>query len=446
MSRSTITRLMDEMSLEELSDLKNQIDAQIENGSCNKNEINNITAQPSEPRVVKYRYKAQWGTVIPSHMKKTVLQDHNTCMLGISLGSANSEGDRFEGSIRWIAQNFSRCILVVADSIYRYTLQVIHKAPMESATTDALKLGEAFIAAHAAIIDRYRDECDFEWRCMSQVEQHSDFESYHEAYKTLYEQDAQIQSAINDEADKYLAGLASADVVLDSQEKDRASAISAKYFLEETAIFTCLCQQDTSVLIYPGTIKPLQIFSQAGIEGVPDPILKLIMIRLNLSSKTPYFCSAGSMPAVASLVPAYACSVLDDLTDEHWGHIRQYCEHKKFQVGDILVPKGKPNRALTILLKGNAEVLEGDWDSGQVNRTMEYGPVSLFGERSFFEGEPATKTLAALTDGELLELNSYSLKKMKKKVPATVTYLLSDIARLLAVRVLHEKSGPPSGI
>lgn len=429
MSRAAIARLMDEMTPQELSDLHQQIQLQLE-GADQHLSVRNDTR-----RTVNYRYKAKLGTVTPSSMKKVLFQTHSSCVLGVSLGSANSEGDRFEGSIRWIAQNFSRCILVVADSIYRHTLQITEHIAPEEGCVEALKLGADFIAEHRAIVDQYRDECEFEWRCMSQIEQHPEFSCYHQAYHDLYEHDGHVQAAINDEAHKYLAGLSRDAGSTGSLSTEQSVAVSAKYLLEESAIFTCLCEQGEPVFVYPGTIKPLLIFSQYDGAGVPEPIRKLVMVRLNLSTKNVYFSADPGPLAEEALLPAHACSVLGDLSDEHWAHIQQHAEHRRFQAGDVLVPKGRTNRALTILLKGHAEVLEGDWNSGEVKRTLACGPVSMFGERSFLEGEPATKTLAALTDGELLELSAYSLKKMKKKVPSTVTHLLSDIARVLAVRI-----------
>jgi tRNA-dependent cyclodipeptide synthase len=432
MSNLVITNLIQGMPIEELSTLQAQVQACIL-------DIRK-TATLDHSRIIKYRYRIRCGTVTPKAMKKQVLQGGEACMLGVSLGSPKSQGDRFEGTIRWISQNFSRCSLVLADSIYRYTYQITDHTPIEEATIAALSMGHQFINDYQSVVEKYSSKCDFQWIKMSDVEQYDHFDDYHKAYKQLYTNNQQFYQQINAEAESYLSGLSQADTLLHPTVRAKNIALSAKYFLEESVIFTCLCEHQHNTLLYPGTIKPLQILSAGVIEGIPEPIRKLTLVRLNQSSQTPYFDPPGKSDSNITYAPAYCSSILQNLTDDEWSNILQYTEHRQFQAGDVLVQQGSTNKLLVILLKGNAEVLSGDWQTGNVEQTRVCGPMSLFVERSLLEGYPVSKTLAALSDGEILLLTNRSLQKMIKKVPSTALHLLKDIARVLASRLVHINS------
>ncbi len=432
MSNPLIPHLMQSMSLEELLILQEQVKDRIDD----KRSLIDKQVKSSQSRTIKYRYKIRWGTITPKHMKKQVLQGNGSCMLGISLGSAKSEGDRFEASIRWISQHFSRCVLVLADSIYRYTFQVTNKVNIEAGRAAALKLGGQFVDDYQEIINRYRESCDFQWVKMSEIEQCPNFAHYHQSYQQLYHNDQQFHQQMNSEAQSYLSALADAQTLLHPLEKAQNIALSAEYFLEESAIFTCMCANGEHTLLYPGTIKPLQILSEGVMPGIPEPIRKLILVRLNQSTQTPYFSPPGKSDDT-TYAPAYSSSILENLNDEEWSHILQYTDHRQFQAGDVLVQQGETARFLVILLKGNVEVISGDWHTGDVKQTLICGPISLFGERSFLEGYPVSKTLAALTDGEILLLTSRSLQKMVRRVPSTALHLLTDIARVLATRLVN---------
>nr|VFJ62611.1 MAG: hypothetical protein BECKFM1743C_GA0114222_103205 [Candidatus Kentron sp. FM]VFJ63072.1 MAG: hypothetical protein BECKFM1743A_GA0114220_103235 [Candidatus Kentron sp. FM]VFK14324.1 MAG: hypothetical protein BECKFM1743B_GA0114221_103165 [Candidatus Kentron sp. FM] len=54
-------------------------------------------------------------------------------------------------------------------------------------------------------------------------------------------------------------------------------------------------------------------------------------------------------------------------------------------------------------------------------------------------GTPVTKTIAALTDGEMLLLTTSAYRKMFKQEPELAMHLLQDIAKLLAIRLIRDQ-------
>lgn len=389
---------------------------------------------------IKYRYIADMGTVSPQSIKKTVLKDYDACMLGISLGNQKSELDKFQGTIKWISAHFNRCALVVGDSIYKYTLQIQQNLSIKDAISLALTNGQNFIAEHESIVARYRDRCDFDWICMSDVEENINFDIYHKIYKKIYYKDAFFRSQINLSSENYLCGLPNSQKLLSAPLLQKNIDICANYFLEESAIFTCLCESNWNVLVYPGTIKPLQILSKGEIDGVPKPMLKLIQIRLNLQKSTPYFIRTVQEDNSMQLDPAYGFSVLQNFKQDEWASLLNYTKRKSIQAGDVLLSPVNTNRSLIILIKGNVEILTGDLEKGNVKPIAKCGAISFLGERSFLGEPPTSKIVAALTDCEILILTNQSYEKMKRQVPKLGLKLLSELAKVLAIRINYQGS------
>ncbi len=435
MTKKVIENL-DEMSLEELLDFRKQLDYVLRQKRCE----NKALIMLSDINMSKYRYKATMGTVNPQHMKQNVLKDNDKCMLGVSLGSPKSEEDRFEGTIRWISQHFKSCALVVGDSIYRYTLQVTDKMSPEDAKPAALQIGHDFVTKHEPIVSRYREACDFEWICMSQVEQHTNFTTYHELYQKLYEHDSVFHSQVNMGSEKYLGGLSNAQELLEPSTKIQNIAISANYFVEESAIFTCLCEDNWHVLIYPGTIKPLQILSEGKIANVPKSMLKLTQIRLNLKKKIPYISSTEQYDNSIRLKPAYGYHGIGRLKSQTWSQLMHYSRHKTFQAGDIISHMWDTKPDLGILYKGNVEILNSNLNTGKIQQVDTFGAVSFIGKLNFLSGSPFVETVVALTDGEILLLNERSFKKMRRTYQGATLDLLYHLTKVLHLRISHYES------
>ena len=428
MNNQQITNQLALMSHSQLLTLREQID------QCLTQQSQTNTRKSNTSRQLYYRYKIRCGTVTPKSMKEQLLQGDGNCMLGISLGSPKSQADRFESNIRWISQNFKHCTLVMADSIYRYTFILRQAQSLERARASALTMAEQFIIDNQAIIDRYTDNCEFQWLKMSQIEHYQHFHQYLETYQNLYRINSSFKQQIDHEAEKYLSGLAQSEQLLAPQVINKNIELSAQYFIEESAIFTCLSENGHHNLLYPGTIKPLQILSEGKIPGTPEAMKKLVLVRLNQSTQAPYFHPPGPFQTQQTYPPAYYSSILNNLNDNDWSHILAHTKERNFQAGDIIIKAGDGNRVLVIVLKGNVEVLTGDWSTGQVQQTLICGPISMFGERSFLSGSSATKTLAALTDGQALILTPGALQKLMKKAPTTALLLINDIAMVLANR------------
>lgn len=387
-------------------------------------------------RVLKPKYNVKIGAVTPKHVKKN-LTDYPSCVLGISLGNAKMEDDQLEASIRWISENFTHCSLAVGDSIYRYTLQATQTIEEQESKNKALQIGRDFVAKYEPMINRYRDTCNFEWACMSKVQQHVNFDKHHLVYKQLYVDNSVFKNLVDDSSNSYLSGAQDISALSES-EKEEKLKITTNYFIEESAIFTCLCEEDRNLLIYPGTIKPLEIIAGGEIDGIPKSIQKLIQIRINLKKKGSYVVRNANDRIPTPIPPAHDLKLLTKIKNDNWDLFLSYTNKRRYKSGDIIVFNGMSNKDLYVLTKGNVEVLTGDMESGRLMQREKRGDISFINEQNFLNGSPRNTTVAALTDCEVLFLSGKSFIKMLRINPEIAAPLLLDIANVLDKKILDE--------
>jgi len=67
-------------------------------------------------------YRAKVDFVSPQNRRDTFELEYE-CFLGVSLGNRNFEPVRFHSLLEWVSRRFSKCKILVGDSIHRLTLE-----------------------------------------------------------------------------------------------------------------------------------------------------------------------------------------------------------------------------------------------------------------------------------------------------------------------------------
>lgn len=392
------------------------------------------------------RYRASVSSVAPKAKKKTLTDDYRRCVLVISLRSPNSEGAKFEGCIRWIAENFDECVLGVCDSIFRYTLRVGGDIAPDAAAAQAVELGREFVAGHARVVDRYREQCRFEWLPTSQLAEQSSFQGYLTAFRELYQAGSAYREVVDEFGAKYLGRFLKRAESISAEDVATKERYVREYLIEESALFTVLCEQGCEALVYPGAIKTFVEIAEGRIPDVPEPLQKLVFVALRLNRGGLYFADSPEH-ADAAQAPGgggddndenvVGQGVLADLDADDWKRFMKYTERRKCLAGDILArANDSSERSLFIVLDGTLEVLLGDIDSGgKLKQVALRGPGSVLGEQSFVDGQPRSATVAALGDCEVLVLDPKQLKRMRDRDSDLAAALLFDIGRVLSLRI-----------
>ena len=139
-------------------------------------------------------------------------------------------------------------------------------------------------------------------------------------------------------------------------------------------------------------------------------------------------------PGATPEQPTAATAFLPHATDEDWAVIREHAEVLHATPGQVVAHEGSVDRSLYIVLDGVLEAtLGGRRGARRRVSTMEAGTV--MGEIGFFDGQPRSAAVRAVTDTRLLRLGFDAFEALAAKDPALGRAILLDLGRVLAARI-----------
>ena len=118
----------------------------------------------------------------------------------------------------------------------------------------------------------------------------------------------------------------------------------------------------------------------------------------------------------------------------HWDRLLQFVERRAFRSGEEVIRRGDVDRALYIVVDGNLEARVTESRGGR-GAAVPVPSGSVIGEIGFFDGQPRTATVTAVTDGEMLRLSFDSFQTLAVREPDLAQAMLLDLGRILAIRL-----------
>lgn len=230
-------------------------------------------------------FRAGVTAVVPASAKHW---DQNpACFLGISLDNANFEGARFDAVLKWAGKHFSRVGILVADSIHRITLGILHPQWSEDqCRAEALARGRAFVEAHEGFPSNRKYACAFEVIACSDLERHRDFRCYVDDLTTLCSTHEGFHRSVRSFSEGFIDKKYATGELTDASAREGAVDRSMAYFLEELALCACLNQDGRwPVLVYPGSLSVFTDMIEDGFGSnleVVGHLRSLTSLSLNL--------------------------------------------------------------------------------------------------------------------------------------------------------------------
>lgn len=126
-------------------------------------------------------------------------------------------------------------------------------------------------------------------------------------------------------------------------------------------------------------------------------------------------------------------TVLTGLTDDDWKALVRYAQNIHFSTGDILLNAGETDNGVYILVSGRVEVV-GKGSFGAEKSIAEIDEGSVFGELAFFDQQPRSAGIRAITDGDVMHLTQNGFEQLAAWNPTLARQLLFDLGRVLAYR------------
>lgn len=192
-------------------------------------------------------YKAAYMKRPPENLKKY------KCIVPISVGQTQHEGTKFKAALKLISNTFKECIIVVCDSLQKYTLAVHNHGMTEEALYKlSLEHGDNWLRRNQGAISKldipYQILRWDYWLDMPEYIQ------YREKVDTLYDTNATCREAFDETANVFITNLGKKHKILDLQ---RAINLSLEYLKEESALVCLWSYFGHRLFVYPGTNKAL---------------------------------------------------------------------------------------------------------------------------------------------------------------------------------------------
>ncbi|WP_406340339.1 tRNA-dependent cyclodipeptide synthase [Streptomyces sp. NBC_00648] len=226
-------------------------------------------------------YKAAIHSVSPAAHRNT-FEDHEACFLGVSLDNSNFTPAKFDSMLTWVSRRFSRCTVLIGDSIHRLTLTSTRGMNPDQALERALDLGRQFVHAQQPVLDAYRAATDFTVVTCSQVQETEEYAEFHYELRTLFTKDDAFRASVEAFGRAYHA---KHSPTISAAERQQHIDTSSAYFLEEFAVFCCLTRRDLPVMVYPGQLSTLAEIAAGHHPQAPDELRDLILVSLRLQGR-----------------------------------------------------------------------------------------------------------------------------------------------------------------
>lgn len=236
--------------------------------------------QPAPPPLRPPAYKAKVDRVSPPS-RRTTFERYDSCFLGVSLENDSFTTAKLGGIVQWIARRFSRCTVLVGDSIHRISLATTRGMSPDVALAEALRLGDEFVETQRPVFDAWSSETTFTTLRCSEVATWPDYAEFRRRLDDLFETDPCFRASVEAFGLGYHAKRWSGP---DDELRRRVRA-SCTYFLEEFAVFASLRRRGLAVMVYPGSFSTLAEIANGSHPGAPAELRDLTVVSLNLRGR-----------------------------------------------------------------------------------------------------------------------------------------------------------------
>ncbi len=128
---------------------------------------------------------------------------------------------------------------------------------------------------------------------------------------------------------------------------------------------------------------------------------------------------------------------LPEWGDAEWRTLFAVTTVREFKASEVVIQRGVADRVLYFVAAGSLEVGVTYVDGMSISPIAKIGTGSVIGEQSFFDGQPRSANVWAVTHGELLCLTTEQFHGLSMKEPGLARDLLFALGRVLSLRLRH---------
>lgn len=127
--------------------------------------------------------------------------------------------------------------------------------------------------------------------------------------------------------------------------------------------------------------------------------------------------------------------LLAEWGDAEWGKLLAATTVRPYKASEVVIQRGIADRALYFVAAGALEVGVTYVDGVSISPLAKIAAGSVIGEQSFFDSQPRSANVWAVTDGELLCLTFERFNQLAQTEPGLVRDLLFALGRILSLRL-----------
>jgi CRP-like cAMP-binding protein len=128
---------------------------------------------------------------------------------------------------------------------------------------------------------------------------------------------------------------------------------------------------------------------------------------------------------------------LPEWGEAEWRKLLAVTTPRSFKASEVVIQRGVADRALYFVADGSLEVGVTYVDGVSISPLARISAGSVIGEQSFFDGQPRSANVWAVTGGELLCLTQEKFRELAEAEPRLVRDLLFALGRILSLRLRH---------
>lgn len=127
--------------------------------------------------------------------------------------------------------------------------------------------------------------------------------------------------------------------------------------------------------------------------------------------------------------------LLPGWSEQEWRKLLAVTTSRPFKASEVVIQRGVADRSLYFVAAGSLEVGITYVDGISISPLAKIGTGSVIGEQSFFDGQPRSANVWAVTDGELLCLTEEKFHQLSEAEPKLMRDLLFALGRILSLRL-----------
>lgn len=184
--------------------------------------------------------------------KKAILKSSNLdnfsakkCILTISVGQINHEGDKFLSTIMALDKKFSFCTIMICDSLQRFTMKFSSSLNLTEIHRESNILGDEWIKRNLNFLRQLCIPYSISrWDCWIA---HPHFKDKKFLIDELYSNDEKFKVAVDNTAESFVVRKINSLII----DKAYAISLSKDYLLEECAVMLIQADDLNGFEIYP---------------------------------------------------------------------------------------------------------------------------------------------------------------------------------------------------